>query len=95
MWSHPTFKWFKDSLTEEQLKSYNDASMHEQEKMYIRWLHDYQAKLCLEIDTLKFKKSWKTFGNKKDGVILQINESKLNQDYIDQIRNYLNVMENG
>lgn len=35
----------------------------------------------------------KIFGNKKDGTIISVNEEKLTLDYIEQIRNYLNVQE--
>lgn len=35
----------------------------------------------------------KNFGNKKDGIIISVNEKKLTLDYIRQIRNYLNVKE--
>ncbi|MFW6219304.1 MAG: hypothetical protein ACOC33_00420 [bacterium] len=36
----------------------------------------------------------KKFGTNKDGIIITIDETKLTIDYINQIRNYLNVKEN-
>jgi len=35
----------------------------------------------------------KGFGTKKDGIIISVNEEKLTLEYINQIRNYLNVKE--
>lgn len=36
---------------------------------------------------------FKNYGTKNDGSIFYIDESKLSQDHINQIRNYLNNME--
>ena len=35
----------------------------------------------------------RTFGNKQDGIILKVDETKLTFDYINQIRNYLTAKE--
>lgn len=44
-------------------------------------------------DIISRSTKFKEYGTKNDGSIFYINEDKLNQDHINQIRNYLNNRE--
>lgn len=48
--------------------------------------------LCIS-DVISSSTKFKQYGTGVDGAIFYINEAKLNQDHIRQIRNYLDFME--
>jgi cation transport regulator ChaC len=56
-------------------------------------LFDKNGKALNIDDVISHFTKFKKYGTKTDGTIFYIDEDKLNQDHINQIRNYLNSRE--
>lgn len=56
-------------------------------------IFDKDGKALHIADVISRFTKFKEYGTKIDGAIFYINEDKLNQDHINQIRNYLNSRE--
>jgi len=61
--------------------------------MDLNTIFDESGKALRISDIISHFTKFKNYGTPTDGVIFYIDENKLNQDHINQIRNYLNSRE--